>query len=71
LRLFKRGLTREEKLSKIIDSLIVLFCLNDGNMDYLIVNEALTEIARTRKKNGHYPITVSLAIYMREKGFDI
>jgi hypothetical protein len=40
-------------------------------MDYTIINEALTEIARTRKSNGQYPITVSLADYMREKGYDI
>ena len=61
-------MTREEELTKIIDELIVLFCLRD-HMDFNVVDRALTEIAQTLRDNPQHPITMSLHDYMIEKDF--
>jgi len=58
-------MTREEKAAEIIDSLLVLFELYKE--DYSVIRDALEFIAETRRKNPRHPITVALALYMREQ----
>lgn len=59
------ALTKEERSAKIIDELLVLFDLYES--DYQIVQDALGFIAEARRNNPDYPITASLAQYMRDR----
>lgn len=59
------ALTKEERSAKIIDELLVLFDLYES--DYQIVQDALGVIAEARRNNPDYPITASLAQYMRKR----
>jgi hypothetical protein len=65
----KKNMNREETLSKLLDEMIILFCLNDNNMDYVSVDLALRQIAQSRRGNPRYPITVSLYDYMKINGY--
>ena len=52
-----------ELAASIIDELLVLFDLYKE--DYHIVREALEFIAKVRKENPTFPITISLSNHMR------
>lgn len=63
--------TNRERAAEIIDSLLVLFTIYDKDIyesNSSAIKDAIEYIAKTRRQNSDYPITVSLARYMREKG---
>ncbi len=64
-------MTELERAVKIIDELVcVLWVKNDFKVpDYFIVEDALRLIAKTRKNNKEYPITLALFNYLVKVGY--
>jgi hypothetical protein len=63
-------MTDLEHAAKLLDELLVCHVLMPGGqLDLSIHKEALRVIASCRKANSLFPITVSLAFYMRQQGY--
>jgi len=59
-------MTREEKATRIIDWMLVLFELADE--DYDVVDDALDQVARCANRNPSFPVTLSLRRKLESRG---
>lgn len=57
-----------QRAVKLLDEIIVLFRCD---LDYNCTREALAMIAAERAKDKSFPITLGLAMKMRQLGYDV
>jgi len=53
---------------EIIDGLLLIFRLAENKENYSIVRDALFYLAQARNEDPNQPLTLAIAMHLREKG---